>query len=287
MEVAMEKETTMSTVDMPYFDAAIEHMEAGGPPDFWRHMHWAYFDDPENMDDDLDRYYAAAAAMVERILVAGEVADGRRILDVGCGFGGTIEHLRGRHGSCTLTGLNIDERQLQWARRLQAPPGDEVGPPAAWIRADGCKLPVADASLDHVLAVECVFHFPSRKQFFREASRVLKPGGTLAMSDFLLAPGSLETFVTTGEKVGLGDGAWYGPSAKPLTPAGYQRLGRGTGFDQLVDEDVTPATMPTYPAHRRLYHESDAARGIIAIDALEILAGAGGWEYHVLSFRKR
>ena len=29
-----------------------------------------------------------------------------------------------------------------------------------------------DSSLDHVLAVECIFHFPSRKAFFREAERI-------------------------------------------------------------------------------------------------------------------
>jgi SAM-dependent methyltransferase len=279
----------MPSVDeMPYLDAAIEHMEGGGPPVYWQHLHWGLFDDPEVDDDSPERYHRAGAAMVEHIAAAGEVDDGRRVLDVGCGFGGTIEHLRARHGSCRLAGLNIDERQLQWARRLQAPPAAGVGPPAAWIKADGGQLPVADGSLDHVLAVECVFHFPSRKKFFREVARVLRPGGTLALSDFLLAAGALESFVTTGQPLGLGDdGAWYGPPRKPLTSAGYGRLARGTGFDVLVDDDVTARTMPTYAARRRLYRESGASQGVAAIDGLEVLAKSGDWRYHVLSFRRR
>ena len=39
-----------------------------------------------------------------------------------------------------------------------------------------------DAAFDRVLAVECIFHFPSRLQFLKEACRVLRPGGLLALS---------------------------------------------------------------------------------------------------------
>lgn len=277
----------MSALDTPYLDSALEFTAVSGAVPFWRHLHWGLFDDPTVDDGEPERYYAAAEALTEHLLGAAEVSDGRRILDVGCGFGGTLDHIRQRNHGCWLAGINIDERQLHRAQELLGEYSRDAGGSLPFVTADGCKLPVADGSLDHVLAVECVFHFPSRKQFFREASRVLKPGGTLSMSDFLLATGALETFVTTGESVGLGEGAWYGPSAKPLTPNGYQRLARGTGFDVLVDDNVTAATMPTYPAHRRIYHEAGTAMGIVAIDALEILAGAGGWEYHVLSFRKR
>jgi SAM-dependent methyltransferase len=262
-----------------YVERALTHMEEGGPPPFWRHFHWGLFPDPERADDSPERYFAAAEALTDRILAAGEVVDGSRVLDVGCGFGGTLDHLRARAPGCRLVGLNIDERQLRWARRLLAP-----APRLPLVAADGCRLPVAGGSLDHVLAVECVFHFPSRRAFFREAARVLRPGGTLALSDFLLAPGGMATFLAKAAELGPGD--WYGHSSAPLTPAAYVRLGRGTGFELLADDDVTARTLPTYAARRRLYREAGAPEGVATIDRVEALATEGAWEYHVLAFRR-
>jgi SAM-dependent methyltransferase len=271
----------MSAVNFSYVDSALAHMEDGvEPPPFWRHFHWGLFDGPDD-DAGPERYLVAAEAMTQRILDAAELAAGRDVLDVGCGFGGTLDLIRSRYPGGRRVGINIDPRQLQAAVRLL---GDV---PVSFAAADGCRLPVADGSVDHVLAVECIFHFPSRKAFFQEAARVLRPGGTLALSDFLMAPGALASVAGQMADQGLGDNEWYGHMAKPLTSVGYERLGRRTGFEPLVDDDVNQRTLPTYAALRALADASASSDGVTTIDGIEALATRGELQYHVLAFRRR
>jgi SAM-dependent methyltransferase len=274
---------TVPTVHLPYVDSALDHMDRGGPTALWRNLHWGLYDSPDVDDDSPEGYVRAAAALTERVVTAAAVVDRGRVVDVGCGFGGTLAHLRERHPACRPAGVNIDVRQLRWARRL-LDVGPAQHPPACLVAADGGRLPVADRSVDHVLAVECVFHFPSRKEFFREAARVLRPGGTLAITDFLLSPGGLARFVAKSRDLASSD--WYGHSAAPITSAAYARLGRATGFDLLVDDDVTARTLPTYPARRRLYREAGAMGGVATIDRVEALALDGAYRYHVIAWRR-
>jgi SAM-dependent methyltransferase len=106
------------------------------------------------------------------------------MLDVGCGFGGTVERIDVRHSNMRLTGINIDRRQLDICRELHSVRANRL----QWVQTDACALPFADGSFDVVLCVEAMFHFRSRALFFSEAARVLRAGGSLAGSDIVVSP---------------------------------------------------------------------------------------------------
>jgi SAM-dependent methyltransferase len=275
----------MSAANMPYIDDQIDTM-GGDAPGSWRALHWGYYEEPDEADDDPDAFVQAAEALTELIRTSAGIADGSRVLDVGCGFGGTLDHIAERNPGTRLTGLNIDERQLRVARRLLETEARAADPATPLVLADGCALPVADGSLDHVTAVECIFHFPSRKTFMKEAARVLRPGGTLALSDFLFGPGA-RAKVLANLSVLTPDNGFYGSNRPPLTSAGYARLARSVGLDVVVDLDITRNTLPTYAALRRSYAAEGLYDAVEAVTGSEGLARAGGWEYHVIAFRKR
>lgn len=99
------------------------------------------------------------------------------ILDVGNGLGTQDRLIAETVRPRRLVAVNITEWQLAAGRdRLRAAA-------AAPIAGDATRLPLADGTVDGVISVEAAFHFRSRKAFFEECYRVLRPGGVLSMSD--------------------------------------------------------------------------------------------------------
>lgn len=166
-----------SALTLPYFDLILKQLDQGDAifeQAFGRHVHWGYWANPDQATYTAKDYGAAAEQMSVEIYSAAQVQDHQTILDVGCGVGGTLASLNERFTNVNLLGLNLDERQLAYARQMvTARPENTI----EFHQGNACSLPFADQSVDAVLAVECIFHFQDRKQFLQEALRVLKPGG--------------------------------------------------------------------------------------------------------------
>ncbi|KPP82616.1 MAG: putative methyltransferase [Oceanicaulis sp. HLUCCA04] len=114
-----------------------------------------------------------------------DLADGQRVLDLGCGRGRHLHALYWHERALDVTGLDLDFADLGAAIDgfFELPPPPETPPrTAVFTVGDAGRLPFADASFDAVICSEVLEHLPDVPLALSEIDRVLKPGGKFALS---------------------------------------------------------------------------------------------------------
>jgi SAM-dependent methyltransferase len=113
-----------------------------------------------------------------------DVRAGMTVLDLGCGEGRHAfeAYRRGARVVAVDHGEPEVTTTRRWLDAIAAAGDAPHGAAAEVVRGDLLALPVPDASIDRVIASEVLEHIPDDTTALAEISRVLKPGGRVAVT---------------------------------------------------------------------------------------------------------
>ena len=102
------------------------------------------------------------------------VADGEKVLDVGCGTGSLSFALAARAPKSSFTGIDFSQAYIAYAKvkNVEARLAFETG--------DACAMPYADKSFDRVLSLLVLHYVREPNKAIAEMRRVARPGATVA-----------------------------------------------------------------------------------------------------------
>lgn len=104
-----------------------------------------------------------------------QLEPGTRLLEVGCGVGAVLAVIGQEFPDLRLFGVDIEPKQLDFARGHL----ERAGVEATLQEADALALPFGDESFDHVWMMWLLEHVADPIAALREAKRVLVPDGAI------------------------------------------------------------------------------------------------------------
>jgi len=188
----------------------------------------------------LDHFHGRGVLATQALVALLEPLAGETILDIGSGIGGPARWIAAKHG-CAVTGVDLTAAFCDAARALNAASG--MADRVRILQGSALALPLPDASFDRAYSHNVVMNIEDKAGMYREAFRVLKPGGRLVLChanagpngppDFPVPWAALpeNSFLATDEE-----------TRRDLTAA---------GFDIVTFHDITPAIVPGMAGARR------------------------------------
>lgn len=134
----------------------------------------------------VDEFHIRGRAATQEIAEALGVGPGSNVLDIGCGLGGAARALAELTG-CTAVGVDLTPAFCAAAAELSRWTGlDHL---TSFRVGDATALPFDDASFDAATTIHAAMNIPDKPAVYREARRVLRPGGTFVVYDVVQGEG--------------------------------------------------------------------------------------------------
>lgn len=197
-----------------------------------RAVHFGYYDEEV-------KSHAGALLNLNRVMALKVgVKDGDTILDAGCGRGGSSLWLAENY-DVTVTGITLVPHQVEKAQ--EAARKSRLENKVSFSEQDYSNTDFKDESFSVIWACESMCHAGEKLNFYREAYRLLKPGGRLICADYIRSKRPLHA---EGEKLLH---QWlHGWSIKDLdTSSEHKKNGEYCGFTEFELVNITKYTRPS------------------------------------------
>ena len=156
-------------------DKIVQHYDAISPfyRDLWGvHIHHGYWITGAETKE------KAQEQLIDQLVSRAKIHRGARILDVGCGLGGTAIYLHRVLGA-HVTGITISPIQIEIGHELAYRCGADVR--LLLMDAEALEM---DDRFDVVWSVEAISHLSRKRDCFDAMARALKSGGKLVIADW-------------------------------------------------------------------------------------------------------
>ena len=133
--------------------------------------------------DDLasvDQFHSRGRQSTEELAQLAQPAEDDRVLDVGCGLGGSVRFLAHRFG-CRVCGVDLTTEYIRVAEKLTELVG--LAHRCSWVVGSATDLPFDNDSFDIVWTEHAQMNIEDKSAMYRELARVLKPHGRLVFHD--------------------------------------------------------------------------------------------------------
>jgi len=166
----------------------------------------------------------------------------KKILDVGCGIGGSSRILATRFPDAEVTGITLSPEQQARATSLAKDAGIDN---ARFQVMNALAMEFADNSFDMVWACESGEHMPDKKKYVEEMSRVLAPGGKMVVATWCERDPTPPFSKSERDMLDFLYAEWSHPFFISLNK--YKEYMLGTGLlDQVETNDWTEQTLPSW-----------------------------------------